>query len=181
MKKLILLLMASICLLSNATAEKKEYMERGCDCDQVACVCFMQMDDFGLPVKVMIEALKENGYLNDAIDATFVPEVEDAVKAVQSEYGLKQTGLVDDNTLTCLLWGISAEELDAARPDLPLKMVWVPTDGGKKYHNKKTCSQMYDPRKISQRNAIVLGIEPCGRCAKADKSITYDSIIENND
>jgi len=181
MKKLIAVLLWVMLLVSCGFAGESEYLERSCDCGETACVCFMQKGDFGLPVGLAIDVLKQTGYLDPKHSKTYDSEAETAVLKLQRDCGLPETGVLDDDTLTFLLWGMNSEQLDAEYASMPLKMVWVPTDGGKKYHNKKTCSQMYDPRKISQRNAIALGIEPCGRCAKADKGITYDSIIEIND
>lgn len=42
--------------------------------------------------------------------------------------------------------------------------VWVPTDGGTKYHSKSTCSGMHNPEKMSEEEAIEEGFSKCGRC-----------------
>jgi len=42
--------------------------------------------------------------------------------------------------------------------------VWVPTNGGTKYHSKQSCSQMVDPVQITKEDAISRGYEACGRC-----------------
>ena len=44
------------------------------------------------------------------------------------------------------------------------QMVWIPTNGGKKYHSKSTCSGMKSPEKVTKDEAISLGFGPCGRC-----------------
>ena len=44
------------------------------------------------------------------------------------------------------------------------KMVWIPTNGGTKYHKKSTCSGMIDPQKVTQSEAEHQGFTPCGRC-----------------
>ncbi len=43
-------------------------------------------------------------------------------------------------------------------------MVWVPVNGGKKYHSKSSCSKMIDPVQIPLSEAIQRGYEPCKRC-----------------
>ena len=43
-------------------------------------------------------------------------------------------------------------------------MVWVPTNGGTKYHSKSTCSNMIDPVQIPKSEAKARNYEPCGRC-----------------
>lgn len=48
-------------------------------------------------------------------------------------------------------------------------LVWVPTNGGTKYHSKENCSQMVDPRHITEEHAIRNGYEPCGICFKHKK------------
>lgn len=43
-------------------------------------------------------------------------------------------------------------------------MVWVPTNGGKKYHTSSKCSNMKDPKQVSLSTAIAEGFTPCKRC-----------------
>ena len=45
-------------------------------------------------------------------------------------------------------------------------MVWIPTNGGTKYHSKSTCSQMENPDYVTKSEAENLGFGPCGRCYK---------------
>ena len=44
------------------------------------------------------------------------------------------------------------------------KTVWIPTNGGHKYHSKASCSKMIDPIQVTVSEAIAMGFEPCGRC-----------------
>ena len=44
------------------------------------------------------------------------------------------------------------------------KLVWIPTNGGTKYHSHSSCSQMIDPEQVTESEAIALGFERCGRC-----------------
>ncbi len=43
-------------------------------------------------------------------------------------------------------------------------MVWIPTNGGKRYHNNSSCSGMINPRKVDLGEARYLGFTACGRC-----------------
>ena len=43
-------------------------------------------------------------------------------------------------------------------------LVWVPTNGGTKYHSRSSCSQMIDPIQVSIKTAIANGYTACGRC-----------------
>ena len=45
-------------------------------------------------------------------------------------------------------------------------MVWIPTNGGRKYHAKDSCSGMIDPVQVTVSEAQRQGYEPCGRCYK---------------
>lgn len=56
----------------------------------------------------------------------------------------------------CKICGVSAPE-DAI-------MVWVPTKSGKKYHSKPDCSNMSDPKQITQEEAEEQGFTPCKKC-----------------
>lgn len=43
-------------------------------------------------------------------------------------------------------------------------MVWIPVNGGAKYHKKQTCSNMKDPIQVSIEQAKECGYEPCKKC-----------------
>lgn len=45
-------------------------------------------------------------------------------------------------------------------------LVWVPTQGGTKYHNKSTCSGMKDPKQVTVEHAVANGYTPCKKCYK---------------
>lgn len=45
-------------------------------------------------------------------------------------------------------------------------MVWIPTNGGTKYHRKSSCSGMNDPQEVSQSSAEAMGFTPCKKCYK---------------
>lgn len=164
MKRLIAFLLIGICLISSAFSASKLYTERGCDCQEETCSCFMQLGDEGKPVKAVISALKDGGYLESTIEATYTEEVAAAVIALQREMGLPETGMLDDETLTYLLWGMSSEALDTARPDLSLEVVYVPTNGGEKFHDNEKCCGIIAPRKLARRNAEALGLDDCSIC-----------------
>ena len=44
--------------------------------------------------------------------------------------------------------------------------VWIPTNGGKKYHKTSGCSNMIDPLHVSLDEAIRKGFTACKRCYK---------------
>ena len=48
-------------------------------------------------------------------------------------------------------------------PEPTERMVWI-SDTGNKYHNKSSCSNMDDPRQVTESWAESHGYEPCGRC-----------------
>ena len=45
-------------------------------------------------------------------------------------------------------------------------MVWIPTNGGTKYHCKSNCSKMIDPEYVTIEEAKTRGFTACGRCYK---------------
>jgi len=45
-------------------------------------------------------------------------------------------------------------------------MVWIPTNGGTKYHKKSDCSKMIDPEYVTLTEAKNRGFTACGRCYK---------------
>ena len=50
----------------------------------------------------------------------------------------------------------------ASDPNDPL--VWIPTNGGTKYHSKSSCSGMKNPVQVPKSQAIARGFGRCGRC-----------------
>ncbi len=43
-------------------------------------------------------------------------------------------------------------------------MVWIPTNGGKKYHSHSSCSGMENPSQVTISEAQARGFTPCKRC-----------------
>ena len=43
-------------------------------------------------------------------------------------------------------------------------MVWIPTNGGTKYHTRPGCSNMENPEEVTQSQAESRGFTPCKRC-----------------
>lgn len=43
-------------------------------------------------------------------------------------------------------------------------LVWIPTNGGKRYHSNSSCSGMISPRRVDLGEARYLGFTACGRC-----------------
>jgi len=115
-------------------------------------------------VKGIAGLLEERGYLSSSRKNTYDQQMQKAVFSFQQDNGLTQTGLLDDSTLSLLIWGLASDELDQSASDSKGNAVWVPTDGGKKRHKSQSCSGMLDPRMMSVRNAEALGIEACKRC-----------------
>ena len=43
-------------------------------------------------------------------------------------------------------------------------LVWVPINGGTKYHSRSGCSNMKNPNQVTKATAEANGFTPCGRC-----------------
>jgi len=43
-------------------------------------------------------------------------------------------------------------------------LVWIPTNGGTKYHKESTCSSMQEPKQVTKEEAENQGFTPCKRC-----------------
>ena len=43
-------------------------------------------------------------------------------------------------------------------------MVWIPTNGGTKYHSNSGCSNMKDPIQVTKSEAVSQGFDACKRC-----------------
>lgn len=151
-----------ICLLLAACSVAAEIP---CVCGMDKCQCFIQLGDEGMPVETIQNALVSQGYLAPNDDASaFDEKTLQAVLKFQEAHHLPLTGMMDDETLTLLLWGVLPEDLGTLEPHSSSLIVWIPTDGGKRHHDTPTCSGMHDPRLVTQRNALVMNMLHCGRC-----------------
>lgn len=136
-----------------------------CQCGREHCECFIQYGDRGPAVEFIELALVEQGFLvENTADGYFDQQTYSAVCRFQAFHSIPCTGMMDDETLTLLLWSMLPEELDEARPDLSPLIMWVPTDGGIRHHDNPKCCSMTDPRLVTQRNALAMEMLPCGRC-----------------
>lgn len=52
----------------------------------------------------------------------------------------------------------------AAITDSASRSVWIPTNGGKKYHSNPSCSNMIDPIQVSIERAVAEGFTACKKC-----------------
>lgn len=169
MKRFVLLFLCLIFALT-ALSEAEKADPFACDCEfeeekGEVCACFLQMGDIGPAVNGVIMHLMEKGYLPFShARGVFDEEVAQAVRRFQRDSDLDETGVFDHETLSyLLLYPLPGETGASQKED---RLMWVPTDGGDHLHTNKGCSNMIAPRKISERNALALGIEPCEHCFK---------------
>ena len=149
-----------LCLLTG-----KALGEIPCICDKPHCVCFIQLHDKGPAVEFIQNTLVTKGYLAHYDDAsTFDEHTQQAVINFQQANNLPATGMMDDETLTLLLWDMLPEALDQAHPETSTLVMWIPTDGGIRHHDTATFRGIYAPRLVSQRNALAMEMLHCGRC-----------------
>ena len=136
-----------------------------CLCGLEDCLCFIRLGDEGRPVAFLQAILIQRGYFTaEDISPLFDETVLTAVQDFQRDNCLPPTGLMDDETLTILIWGMTPAELDTLQPWSIGQPVWIPTDGGVRQHSDPYCCDMHDPRLVSYRNAIAMGMYPCGHC-----------------
>lgn len=158
-RMLVMILLLCICVFTAAEAEF------GCVCGDAQCTCFMQLGDEGMGVEAAAQLLVQQGYMQQSAPETvFSAQMEAAVRAFQREHHLPESGMLDDATLTWLIWGMSPDALDEEQPLLCGNPVWIPTDGGIRHHKRDSCCKMLDPRLVSQRNALAMDMLECGRC-----------------
>ena len=159
----MVILLAFILSFGSSLSEGRSYIP--CDCGSDPCECFIQLGDEGGAVKKIITILIEKKYLGKKTSKDMLTrEVEKAIRQFQQDNNLDATGMMDDDTLTLLLHGVLPEQLDTMYPHSNCSTIYIPTDGGKKRHSNPECSGMYDPRKVSDRNAEELGFDPCKKC-----------------
>ena len=162
-KQLLAVLILFISVLSALSAQSEGKSHIQCDCITRRCECFIQYGDRGGAVKEIIRILKEKKYLSKDISTQELNgDVEDAIIHFQEDNKLEDSGQMDDDTLTLLLWDMFPEELDKTNNNY--RTVYIPVNGGKKRHLSPSCSGMDHPRKVSDRNAEKLGFDRCKKC-----------------
>lgn len=82
-----------------------------------------------------------------------------------------QTSVVNSETADTTTVTSSSNNSDSGdhvvvptQADTEGNLVWVPTNGGKKYHSKPTCSGMIDPIQVTLEHAEENGYTACNRC-----------------
>lgn len=89
-------------------------------------------------------------------------------------------GVVYDSSFDCAESDPSSETSDSPAPSAsdtttpspqPVEQhenktdyVWIPQDGGSKYHRNAGCSGMKNPKQVTRQEAESLGFTPCKRC-----------------
>ena len=175
--RLLALLIFLLYVLSSAS-QALAHIPCMCGNPKDQCTCFIQLGDKGLPVENIIKVLQKKGYLGKVGRKNeFTADVREAVIRFQAEKGLECNGWMDDETLDALLF----DEL----PDASVKyeveqwtdIVFVPTDGGIRYHTNPACSGMYHPRMITRVNAEKLLIHQCGKSSCSSHSSEYNVLM----
>ena len=127
------------------------------------CECFIQLGDKGPAVREIVDILINKGYLNNPRKKTeFTPEVRGAVIKFQTDNNLEATGWMDDETLDALLFDELPDPSVKYEEERWRDIVFIPTDGGIRYHLDPNCCEMHHPRMITRVNAEKLGISHCG-------------------
>lgn len=134
-----------------------------CNKPQDQCECFIQLGDKGPAVKQIIKILVNEGYLKKPRkSAEFTSEVIEAVIKFQNDHNLECTGWMDDETLDVLLFNELPDPSAKYEEERWGDIVFIPTDGGIRYHIDPNCCEMHHPRMITRVNAEKLGISLCG-------------------
>ena len=144
----------------------------------------------GDEVKWLQNALNKVMGAGLTVDGDYGNRTITAVENFQSRCGLNADGVAGEKTVSMLNDIISgkkklpaeqkakpspsaapsvAQEKYAEQPVVQqnnnTQMVWIPTNGGTKYHSKQGCSKMIDPEYVSLEEAKNRGFtEACGRC-----------------
>ncbi len=165
MRKIAALLCIGILLLSSVPVA---HAARPAPTSSPSLYATLALESEGDDVRCMQDALVELGYL-DAEKALgiFDVDTEDAVMLFQETNGFPVDGIASDGMQILLFKGYAALAPDPqAEPVTRGKAtdVWIPTNGGTKYHKTSTCSKMIDPENVSVEEAERLGFTPCKRC-----------------
>ena len=143
MKYILSLILACLLLFSCAFAEETDF-------------CAVTYGDSGKAVSVFAECIGYDGKIIQ--DMLFDDSVLNCLLRFQEENGLEASGCFDLETL-CYIFGIDYVSGDK-------DIVWIPMNGGKKYHAKPECSNMIEPRQVHIECVSALELDACKKCYK---------------
>lgn len=105
--------------------------------------------------------LKELGLMNPYTHTTIenLGDYEKYVEQYNTDIEQQENGIVNQNEPESK---VGSSPTPAPTPSA--KMVWVPTNGGSRYHRTSECSGMKDPQQVTLEEAESMGYGPCGRC-----------------
>ena len=112
----------------------------------------------GCVVMVFVDG---NSYFDES--AAYPPDTEVDISYVISPAKTEVSTTVTSSTTSAAIDdtnGVTVPLYSENEGDL----VWVPTNGGTKYHSRAGCSNMKDPIQVTKDTAIANGYTPCGRC-----------------
>ncbi len=100
----------------------------------------------------------------DLIDVGILDSDGEVTKAIKN--GVTQEHISVETTISLVQDGQSAGTgvTIPSESESTGNLVWVPTNGGTKYHSDAGCSNMIDPIHVSVETAIAYGYKACGRC-----------------
>lgn len=136
--------------------------------------------DSGDSVKEVQTQLIALGYLTSSADGKYGSGTERAVIEFQNANQIEITGIIDQETYQKMFAEGAKPNTD---PDLKSdvdenasgagtrtsgeRLVWIPTNGGTKYHSDSSCSGMIDPIQVTVGEAQARGFDPCSKCSSA--------------
>ena len=101
------------------------------------------------------------GYVSDSFLIDEKVNIAPPPKAIEEPAPNNNSNVSNNNSSS----NNSGPAVDVPAGDIPGEnLVWVPVNGGKKYHSKASCSGMIDPVQIPQADAEARGYTPCKRC-----------------
>ena len=126
--------------------------------------------------KDVFNILNSDGLISDLIEAGILSSagtLSNAIKSGASQgdlWSLHETDNLYPSSGSSSSSGGSSSSNNGSSVTIPShsetegNLVWVPTNGGTKYHSRSSCSQMIDPIQVSIETAIANGYTACGRC-----------------
>lgn len=99
----------------------------------------------------------------EPVQNTPVPaqEATAVVASVPETTGTMATSVVNNSSASS---GGGGASVTIPAPETGDNLVWIPTNGGTKYHRNSSCSKMIDPIQVTLDTAKANGFDACGRC-----------------
>ena len=124
------------------------------------CESWVDGIDIGIPTlfnPLLVFATDSNGLIISSDRSEYTDFINEANSSEEVQALINEINKQYEDVYASNQGGVSKDSGSGA-------LVWIPTNGGHKYHSDPGCSNMENPIQVTEEEAINLGFPRCGKC-----------------